>query len=63
MSGPSDPLLSVRAFLVFFSALLTGTAAGSLSYLATPNVASASLVGMGAFAVALPLVHSILARD
>jgi hypothetical protein len=52
MSTPPDPLLTVRATVVLLAALLVGLLAGVLSYLASPNVPTAVLVGGGAAAVA-----------
>jgi len=62
MTSPPEALLTVRALLVLLTAGLVGVTAGLLSYLVAPNVPAAVLVGGGAFAVALPLLHTLLAR-
>lgn len=59
---PPDPLLSVRAALVFLGALTIGVVAGVLSYLAQRDVASACLVGGGAVAAAIVLLNSMVGR-
>ena len=60
---PPSPLLSVRAAVVFFGALVIGLLAGTLSFLAAPNVPAAVLVGGGALAVALPLLHAVIGKN
>ena len=63
MSIPPEPLLTVRAAVVLLSTLLVGLLTGGISYLATPNIPAAFLVGGGGVAVALPLLHTVLARN
>lgn len=61
-SPPPEPLLTVRAAVVLLTAALVGLVAGALSYLTNLNVPTAVLVGGGAAAATLTLVHAILAQ-
>jgi hypothetical protein len=56
------PLITVRAAVVLLSAGVVGIIAGSLSYLADADAATALLVAGGAVGAALALFHNLLGR-
>jgi hypothetical protein len=57
----SMPLITLRAAFVLGAGLVTGTAAGILTYLQTGRPAGAFLAGGAACAGAISLLHSIVA--
>jgi hypothetical protein len=54
-------LITLRAAFVLGAGLVTGSAAGTLTYLATARPAGAVLAGGAACAGAISLLHSIIA--
>ena len=56
------PLLSLRSTVVLTLALLSGLAAGTLSYAAGRKLPVSVLAGLAAAAAALPLFHGIIAQ-
>lgn len=61
MPTPSPgPLLTVRATLVLLIAIIVGSVAGGLSYLAQHNVATSVLVAGGAAGGALVLFQNLI---
>ncbi|HEY8044907.1 MAG TPA: hypothetical protein VIF35_11620 [Streptosporangiaceae bacterium] len=54
------PLLTQRAAIILFAALITGLATGVLVYLATVNPAAAILAGGTAFGGAAKLLNSLI---
>jgi hypothetical protein len=56
------PLITVRAAVVLLTAGVLGIVAGSLSYLAHGDTATALLVAGGAAGGALALLHNLLGR-
>lgn len=62
MPSPKDsPLLSLRATVVLFCALIVGASAGGLTYLGSNNVSQAVLAGGAAFGAGVLWLHSIIA--
>lgn len=55
------PLLSLRATVVLFCALVIGVGAGGLTFLATKQLAEAVLAGGGAFCAAVLGLHALVA--
>ena len=60
---PHEPLLSVRAAVVFLLAILSGLGAGVLAHIAEHNVAESILTGSAATATALLVFNQLIARD
>jgi hypothetical protein len=59
---PADPLLTVRAAVIFLLALLAGTVATVLTYLDSHSVPDAFLAGGGAVGGAVLLFNSVIGR-
>ncbi|MBT2481621.1 hypothetical protein [Streptomyces sp. ISL-94] len=58
--GAEPPFLSVHAAVVFVIALLTGLAAGGLTYLGGTGVALSVLAGLTAAGVAVPVLRGLI---
>jgi len=59
--NPRDhALLSLRSTVIFLTATLVGIIAGSLTYLAGHQPPYAVLIGLGAFAGAIPVINRIV---
>lgn len=59
---PAGPLLTVRAAVILLLALLTGTIAGVLAYLANHSAPGAVLTGGGAAGGAILLFNTMIGR-
>ena len=55
-----NPLLTQRAAVILFAALIAGLATGILVYLATANPAAAILAGGTAFGGAVKLLNTVI---
>lgn len=61
-STPPDPLFSVRTALVLLLAVITGAAAGILTFLMTFSVPASVLAGGSAWGAGLVLFHMIIGK-
>lgn len=59
--SPRRALLTLRAAVILFSALIAGVAAGILTYFAVHNPAAAALAGGSACAGAITLLDALIA--
>jgi hypothetical protein len=59
---PPSPLLTVRATVIFLLALLVGTVAAVLAYLAYHSTPGAILTGGGATGGAILLFNTVIGR-
>ncbi|PRY57273.1 hypothetical protein [Glycomyces artemisiae] len=62
MRDKSTALISIRAFVILHAALMTGSLAGGLAYLATGSVPESVMYAAGAFSSSLILLHRIIDR-
>ncbi|GAB7038253.1 MULTISPECIES: hypothetical protein [Catenuloplanes] len=61
-SSPPGPLLTVRAAVILFSALVVGILAGALSYVDDPSAARAVIWGASSSGGAVMLFHAVIGR-
>jgi hypothetical protein len=61
-NSPGDSLLTVRAAVILLLALLTGTAAGVLAFLAYHSAPGAILTGGSAAGGAILLFNTVIGR-
>jgi hypothetical protein len=57
------PLLSLRSFLIFLLALLTGGAASGLTAIAGEGAARSLLAGLAATGLAVPFFNHLIATE
>lgn len=60
MRDKPSALISVRAFVILHAALMAGSLAGGLTFLATDSVPESVLYAAGAFGSSLILLHKII---
>ncbi|MCV7286076.1 hypothetical protein H7J87_12110 [Mycolicibacterium wolinskyi] len=61
MPSPKNaPLLSLRATVVLFCAVIIGATAGLLTYVASKQLAQAALAGGAAFCAAVAGLHAVV---
>ncbi len=63
MTDPSQALLSVRAALVLFMAVVVALVVGGVSYLESRSLPRAVLFAVPALAAAIPLLNVVIASD